>query len=119
MSVGYIQNEDPEDSDQSTQASRGAVSVYSIDDHSMQRQSSIRKQTSDLRPLQRSPVVEEPPEKKRRMTSTARVPQRRKADQRIHKMESLSVEKLIKGIWEQIHSSFSFDMRHTVRKCVV
>jgi hypothetical protein len=41
-------------------------------------------------------------------------PQRRKPQNGDAKMEPSSLDKLIKGIWEQIHGSLSFDLKDVV-----
>ena len=83
---------------------------------------SLRKNTGGLRLRNLPPIepAEELPKVRRLMVDGKTFPKRRKKQQHdVHKMEPTSIQKLIRGIWDQIYSHLSFDMKYVVRIVVL
>lgn len=92
-----------------------AASSVSTDDDEESLESHIRrKHTGGLR---LKGLSDPKPSKIRRLNAEGKTfPQRRKPHNGDAKMEPSSLDKLVRGIWEQIHGSLSFDLKHVVSK---
>lgn len=94
--------------------SRGlaAPSVLTDNDEESLESQIRRKHTGGLR---LKGLTDPKPSKIRRLNAEGKTfPQRRKPYNGDVKMEPSSLDKLVRGIWEQIHGSLSFDLKHVV-----
>ena len=92
------------------EASSRSPALTDNDDESLERHIR-RKHTGGLR---LKGLSNSRPAKIRRLNAEGKTfPQRRKPNSDA-KMEPSSLDKLIRGIWEQIHGSLSFDLKHVV-----
>jgi hypothetical protein len=80
--------------------------------HELSTRRSLRKHTGGLR--LREQLASKSPEARRLNVDGKIFSQRRKKQHDVQKMEPSGVQKLLRGIWDQIYGNLSFDLRHVV-----